>query len=277
MLSAFLSAGIEPRILACACYGMTGAIEGAFEIMVPILARAVPTEKVLLLHDTVNAHAGALSGEPGVIVIGGTGSIAYGVNAEGQEARAGGWSYLMGDEGSAYWIGLRALSAITKSSDGRCPATRLLPAILDFMAVADLNALRAKIHYETPERPEIARIAGVVGNLAAEGDAVAQGIMAAAGQELAMAALAVLIRLSMWAEPSPVALVGGVFQAGEVVMEPFRAALHEESPLACIVTPRFPPVVGSLLLALRELGISSTPQVFRQIEDTLSPFREAIQ
>ena len=79
------------------------------------------------------------------------------------------------------------------------------------------------------------------------------------------------------AEPSQVAPVGGVFQAGEAVMEPFLTTLHEESALACIVTPRFPPVVGSLLLALRSLDISSTPQVFRQIEDTLSPFGEAIQ
>ena len=183
----------------------------------------------------------------------------------------------MGDEGSAYWIALRTLSAITKSYDSRCPATILLPAVLDFMAVVDLNALRAKIHYETPERSEIARIAGVVSHLATEGDVVAREIMAAAGQELAVAVLAVLRRLNMLAEPAPVAPVGGVFQAGAVVMEPFIASLHKESPLARIVTPRFPPVVGSLLLALHALSVVPDPQVFRQIEETLSPFREIVQ
>jgi N-acetylglucosamine kinase-like BadF-type ATPase len=261
----FLNAGVTPRPLACACYG----ISGAQEAMRPILEEIAPAEKLLLVHDTVNAHMGAFGGQPGVIVIAGTGSCAYGVNAEGREARTGGWGYLLGDEGSGYWIALRALSAITKAADGRGRPTRLTEGILRALKVSNLTALHAKMYYDTPPRPETARLATVVAEAAAAGDVVAQEIMLAAAQELAAASAAVLRQLGMLSEPAQVAMVGGIAQAGPVIQEPFRAALQAEAPLARVVPPRFPPVVGSLLLALQALGIALAPSVFEQITATM--------
>ncbi|MEX2047265.1 MAG: BadF/BadG/BcrA/BcrD ATPase family protein, partial [Chloroflexota bacterium] len=91
-----------------------------------ILARhAPPGAKLLVTHDAIAAlYAGNPTG-CGVVLIAGTGSIAYGRNAEGEEDRAGGWGYLIGDEGSAVWCGLEALRAISHSVDGRGAPTRM--------------------------------------------------------------------------------------------------------------------------------------------------------
>ena len=78
---------------------------------------------VLVVNDALVAlEAGAGDG-PGIVLIAGTGSICYGRNEEGQAARAGGWGYMLGDEGSGWWIGRRALSAVMRQFDGRGPAT----------------------------------------------------------------------------------------------------------------------------------------------------------
>lgn len=267
----FLNAGLAPRPVACACYGISGALEA----MRPILQETTPADKLLLVHDTVNAHMGAFGGEPGVIVIAGTGSCAYGVNAKGQEATVGGWGYLLGDEGSGYWIALRALSAITKAADGRGRPTQLSVSILQALGVPDLTALHAKMYYDTPSRTETARLATVVAEAAKAGDAVAQEIMLAAAQELALACAAVLRQLDMLTEPAQVAVVGGLAKAGPVILEPFRLALQAEAPLARVVPPCFPPVVGSLLLGLRALGVAITPPMLAQITSSLSRLQEA--
>src|SRR5438128_1339137 len=78
---------------------------------------------------------------PGIVIVSGTGSIAYGRNANGEAARAGGWGHMIGDEGSGYWIGREALTAVMRAADGRGPATGLSDDILAYFQVTDVSHL----------------------------------------------------------------------------------------------------------------------------------------
>jgi hypothetical protein len=112
---------------------MTGVSALASEIAQAML----PQAQVLVHHDSITALAGASVGQPGVIVIAGTGAVAYGQLADGRSFRSGGWGYLMGDEGSGYDLGIGALRAITQASDGRGTSTCLIEMIPQYFALAD--------------------------------------------------------------------------------------------------------------------------------------------
>src|SRR5258706_8049587 len=140
------------------CLGMTGSKDQARQITEQIL----PSAAVQSHWDMVTALAGASLTRPGVVVIAGTGSIAYGRREDGRDARAGGWGYLMGDEGSGYAIGRAALQAAAHAADGRGASTRLLEAIPAYFKVHTFDDVRNTIYGATVTRPQIAGLAAVV-------------------------------------------------------------------------------------------------------------------
>ena len=125
-----------------ACVGLSGARD----VSVTIARSLMPHVEVQVEKDMVTALAGASDARPGIIVIGGTGSVAYGQNAAGETALAGGWGYLMGDEGSGYDIGLQALRAACQAQDGRGPATTLQQLILAHFDMPDLHEVHRHIY-----------------------------------------------------------------------------------------------------------------------------------
>jgi len=215
----------------------------------------VTVQHLIAEPDMVTAHAGAFGGGPGVIVIAGTGSIAYGKDAAGQQARSGGWGYAMGDEGSGYDIGRQALMAAARMEDGRGPHTSLLAALLDHFQLASLWEVRTALYGGKISRPQIAALAPLVFQACRQGDEAAQWIVDQAACHLAQLATAVLGRLC-WEEPAYVTPVGGVFQAGETIMNPFQTKLKARCPDARVVPTRYPPVIGALLLAYRAGQVS---------------------
>ncbi|MCC6445864.1 MAG: ATPase [Armatimonadetes bacterium] len=249
---AFEKAGIPLTRLQGVGMGISGSGVWA-EKMVQQLCGA---DVVAVAGDGMSSLAGATVCKPGVIIIAGTGAAAFGINAEGRQLSASGWGYVMGDEGSGYWIARRALSAATKSLDGRAPATALSEMIPAHFGLESLRTLHAKIYAFEIERPGLAAISGVVGMAAGEGDAVARRILEEAAQELALSAAAVLKGLDMPGAAPEVAPIGGVFKAGSLILEPLRAALHLLVPDARLIEPRFPPVIGALFLAYRKAGIA---------------------
>lgn len=260
--AAFADADLPLAPLAAACCGMTGGDE----YVAHLLSTIVTIKRLQVEQDLVTAHAGALAGEPGVIVIAGTGSVAFGVNATGQRARAGGWAYIMGDEGSGYDLGRQALIAAARACDGRGPTTSLLDSIVQHFGKKTLWDVRMAIYAGEIDRPAIAQLSHLVVAASAAGDQVARSILNRGGQELAEAALAVLGKLGMLEETTKVSTVGGVFQAGDAILEPFASHLLGAAPHVQIRQPIYPPVLGSVLLALRLAEIPLDASIRQQLD-----------
>lgn len=188
-----------------------------------------------------------------MIVIAGTGSIAFGRNGD-KTARAGGWGYVFGDEGGAFDIARQALRASLRMEEGWGPPTALRARLLAETGATNANEMLHRFYGPEWPRSRVARLAPVVDGAAGEGDAVAAGILSRAAQELAW--LAAAVRRQLWepGEATEVAYVGGVFQSG-TVLERFRMLAELEEGNRVIV-PRHGPAEGALLEAYRSAGLS---------------------
>src|SRR5262249_44790254 len=153
----------------------------------------------------------ALGGQPGVVVIAGTGSIALGVNAAGKTARSGGWGPTLSDEGSAYDIARRALRAVVASFDGRSEKKVLNERWVERLGVQTPAELPTVVYSEESESVEIASLADIVTEAAGDGDQVAREILTSAGKDLGRLATSVIERLGMRNDTFRVAVVGTVF------------------------------------------------------------------
>ena len=232
-----------------ACFGMSG---GAADKQA-ILAEILPVQKLIVTHDMLIALSGATGGDPGVAVNAGTGSFAFGRNAAGETARAGGWGYVFGDEGSGFDIVRQALRAALRSEEGWGPPTALHAALLDAIGARDANELLHRFY--TPEwpRPRVAALAKLVDEVALAADPVARDILANAAQQLATLALSVGRRLFTAGEPMLACYIGGVFRS-RLLLERYRQIVELEDGAHC-APPRYNPAAGALLEAYRASGI----------------------
>jgi N-acetylglucosamine kinase-like BadF-type ATPase len=205
--------------------------------------------------DAVIALSGATAGEPGIICIAGTGSIAYGRNAARKLARVGGWGYIFGDEGGAFDLTRQALRAMLRHEDGWGPDTALHQALLAETGAADANDLMHRFYTTEFPRPAIASLAKVVDQVANTGDAVARNIIVNAAQQLATAVSAVRMQLFERAQPAKVAHIGGVFKS-EMLRERFRMLVELEDGNT-VIAPCHGPAVGALIEAYRSAGVTA--------------------
>ncbi len=223
--AACLAAGLDARTVRfeAACFGMSGGPDDKREIVAGI----VKAERLMVTHDAAIALAGATETGQGIIVIAGTGSMAYGRNADGRTARAGGWGHIFGDEGGAFDIVRRALRASLRMEEGWGPATELRPALLEATGALDANAALHLFYADSWPRDRVASLASVVDLVAVEGDLVARSVLIGSADELA--ALAHIVQNLVWehgAAPE-VAYTGGVFRS-PVVAERFVADVEEK-------------------------------------------------
>jgi N-acetylglucosamine kinase-like BadF-type ATPase len=251
MDGALSAAGLSKADVAAAGFGLAGVRRlPDFERMTPRL-QTLGFEKFHLDHDAAAAWAGALECQPGVIVIAGTGSIAFGVNAQGERAIAGGWGWLLGDEGSGYWIGREALRLVCAMADGRQPPTLLMTAILQHLGLSSPDQLVDYV-YQQPglSREQVAALTQVALRCAQQNDEAAASIFGQAGWHLATTAAAVMTRLNMKGNYF-VSYVGGVWEAQPFVMPTFQRMLKS---YAQILPPRYPSAVGAAMLARKLVG-----------------------
>jgi N-acetylglucosamine kinase-like BadF-type ATPase len=250
VLEAAQEAGIKLKDVAVACVALAGISHPVhFQMMREALDRALRVKKLQLTTDARAALAGALDAGPGVVVIAGTGSIAFGINSQGQEARSGGWGYALGDEGSGYDIASRALRAVVASFDGRLQETLLTDLICRKLGVKEVADLPTVIYDKRRAWMEIAELAKLVTEAARRGDQVAISILAEAGRELGCLARSVIEKLNMRRESFRVAYVGGVFSAGRYLLDPFAELVRRVAPGAQIGPPLASPVIGAAKLA----------------------------
>ncbi|HET9319598.1 MAG TPA: BadF/BadG/BcrA/BcrD ATPase family protein [Bryobacteraceae bacterium] len=232
-----------------ACFGMSGGPDDKQVILGEILR----ARKLVVTHDALIALSGATGGEPGVVTIAGTGSIAFGRNAAGETARAGGWGFLFGDEGSGFDIARQALRAALRFEEGWGPQTSLHRALLDFAGAADANELMHRLYTREWPKPRVAALAKLVETEALASDAVARDILLNAAQQLATLAVSVRRRLFQPGEATMVCYIGGVFRTG-MLLERYRQLVELEDGTWC-APPRYNPAAGALLEAYRAAGL----------------------
>jgi N-acetylglucosamine kinase-like BadF-type ATPase len=207
----------------------------------------LPSDALTIVHDTAIAHAGALGGNPGIIVIAGTGSVAFAKNASGETALAGGWGYLFGDEGSAFWLARDAISDAMRDADGG-EQSELQSIILEHFARPTLRALVRAFYAGEISRSELAAFAPAILRLAAEGNERASQHVRDAAAALVLNAKYAADRTRMRAPD--VAFIGGLMQ-NALLNEHVNHWMRELLPDARRVDPQRDAAEGALLLAYR--------------------------
>lgn len=263
------TAKIDPRQLRRACIGAAGAgREEIARVVREIVAEAIAGE-IEVVGDMEIALQAALGGGPGVIVIAGTGSIAYGRDARGRTARAGGWGFAISDEGSAHWIGRAAVAALLRaadqaSSDGsssgqasidRCltdsGAQEISPLFREMKSIWKLDSLERLVRTAN-SNPDFAELLPAVLAAADAGDEPARQVLAQAGRELAQLAGIVLWQLFPEQRSAvPMAMVGGVFRHAAMIRELFYNQVHTAHPQVVLHPEVVEPVQGALQMARR--------------------------
>jgi len=249
-------AGTTPERLAYSFLGLPayGEVRGDIPAIDAAVRVALGSDRFRCDNDMVCGWAGSLGGEDGINVISGTGSMTYGERA-GARARVGGWGELIGDEGSAYWIGVRGLRAFSQMSDGRRRPGPLLDVVRARLELAaDVDLIDLVTHRWRGERAQVAALAPLVVEAARQGDPGAGEILDDAAAELATLVAATRQRLGYGpGEPVPVSYSGGVFGADQI-RRAFTRALAGRSVDYQVRAPLFSPVLGAALYAARLAG-----------------------
>jgi len=235
--------------------GLAGARREELRLRMREALSETGISEIEVVGDADIALYGATDGEPGLVVIAGTGSICCGINGSGKQLCAGGWGPIVGDEGGASWIARRALSAIARAADGRGPETALAAAAIAYFHISATDDLSTAIYAPTLTNERIAGFARRVAKAARAKDQVAREILAQAGKELGLAAAAVIRRLKMERELFQVAFVGGVFSdGGELVLASMREEVKKIAAKAYLAPPRFSPAVAAARMAREHLN-----------------------
>lgn len=243
------------EMVAQVALGLTGGKNGLPMVESWITDR-LPQATARVYHDSRSNYAGANPQQgPGVLVIAGGGSIAWGLAPNGRDTFAGGWGYLLDDVGSGYEMSRQAILAVLRGWQQMGPATLLQKALLEHFGYQEVWDLRMAIY--RLERPQIAGILPVLAQTAAH-DPVALGILQAGGQGLAQLAAGVMRQLDFW-NPT-VYPTGGAFKVSQVARA-FAEELTRLAPAAQVGLPRLPPLAGCVVLALAALGPITVNQV----------------
>ncbi|GAB4571205.1 MAG: BadF/BadG/BcrA/BcrD ATPase family protein [Anaerolineae bacterium] len=242
---AISEAGVHRDAISAVGIGIAGAAANHAEAWLrEVLTGVLPRALAAPSSDVEIALIGAHGGQPGVLVLAGTGSVALGVDHAGRRARAGGWGYLLGDEGGGFWLGVEAMRAVARATDSRGPATTLQTRVFDALQVNSTQAMVQWLYGLQPVNVQaVARLAPLVCEAAVEGDPVAEQLVKHGAQELAGLVEAVITRLSI-TQPR-------IAFAGSLLTEPtpVRDQLCRLLGIAAPVDPLYPPVIGAALLA----------------------------
>ena len=186
----------------------------------------------------------------GIVVIAGTGSVAFGRNEALEEARAGGWGPTLGDEGSGFSIARKGLSAVVRAFDGRGPKTLISDLICTHHEMCNPNDLPYFVHSPNTHAADIAVYCRIVIEAATRGDVEATRIVEEEGRELGIAVAAVARRLNMTETPFPLAYVGGAFNAGVLIIAPMIRELQQHAPYAALQPAAEIPAMGAARMAI---------------------------
>ena len=232
--------------LQALCAGIAGVDRPAtHRPLMAWLRQHIPAKHYVLLTDAEIALRAGLGQSPGVLVISGSGSIAFARDDRGHLLRAGGWGVPFDDIGSGYDLGRKAIGAALRDFDGRGPRTRLQAKVCQALKLSQITQVVMR-----PLTPQgVANLFPVVLDAALRRDALARELLCEAGRDLAELPLALLRRLGWLGRLVPVICAGGVFRSSALVRRSFARHLHARAPNARVLQLRHPPVEGALALA----------------------------
>ena len=245
---------------ASAHFGMTGGSDYKEEI----IGEIVRADRLTVGHDAPTALFGATAGEPGIVVIAGTGSVVYGENAWGETTKIGGLGYLFSDEGSGFWLALQIVRLAIKEQDGLIEPAGLERLVLDFFGREKIRQLTDDFYNGKMTRDELASFARAAHAAAEAGNASIREQIEFGANVLIEGVVGAARRLK-FQNDFPVAGVGGMFRA-PLMKEIFMASLKTKTPAAIFVEPRFNPAEGALLLAFRQAEIVINENLLLNLE-----------
>ncbi len=247
---AFAQAKLHPRQITGAVAGMAGAGRRSVARKLLIyLVEQFPTATVHVATDLEVALEAAVGNGPGVVLVAGTGSAAYGRNAAGETSRAGGYGPWIGDEGSAYDIGRRAVAAVAQTRDRNGPVTILAEMIATTLECPTWDDLTDRIAGNAGEF--FTRVFGVVVEAAEAEDSTAREILFSAALELSRLAMSVARSLGLREQEFTLAKAGGVFGHSPTLEAMLDSVLRSGLPGAKICALEVSPAVGAARMAQR--------------------------
>lgn len=232
----------EFDIIAIGTTGLTSADYDARKLR-ELLEPQLQVGQIMLTHDSVSSYLGALGEKPGVVVAAGTGVVVLGVGQHAT-ARVDGWGNIMGDLGSAYWIGAQVLASAMQAHDGRGPDTILKAVVMQRWPQLEDAYIQLQ---NDPDKIAVVASFAQEATAAAPTDPVAAGIVQQAAEHLAHSAATALQSCALQGSAARVALLGGVFKSG-LIRERFVQALGQKVGHVELVEPKADGLSGISLM-----------------------------
>lgn len=250
----------EETVFAAAHFGMTGGADFKREIIGGI----VKAGHLRVGHDAPTALFGATAGEPGIVVIAGTGSVVYGENERGESAQIGGLGYLFSDEGSGFWLAAQIVRLAIKEQDGLIEPAGLQELVLDFFERQKIREVTNDFYFAKISRDKLASFAQAAHDAALQGNNIISEQIKGGARVLVESAVSAARRLK-FEKSFPVAGVGGMFR-GALMKKYFTESLNESSAAAVYAEPHFSPPIGALLLAYKQAKIEINDKLLTNLE-----------
>lgn len=209
----------------------------------------ISSKNLLVENDLKAAFYSGVEQNQGILLIAGTGSIVAGWN-ENKEVIVGGWDYLLGDQGSGFWIGQKALQITCHFIDGLSPKTLLSEIILKKLQIKTEADLMRKI-YSLETIKTIASLAPLVDLAAEKGDKTAKQILIEAANELVIRANLVIQKLNFRNKKFPLVLIGSVFKS-KIVLTQVKKEIKKFAPRVDFIQPKQEPAIGAVKLAIEK-------------------------
>ena len=256
-ITSLIKKGLDGRSVkdcAAICIGTAGIsredVRSNLEAIIKKLGFTCP---YTITTDSHTAHAGALSGRDGIVVIAGTGAICLGIKDK-ESIRVGGYGHIVDDEGSAYYIGRLILRAVVRAEDGRDPKTLLRDLVFEKLGIKQLPELISWIYSPERIKKDIASLATLVEEAAMKGDKTAFEIEEKAGKELAILCEPAI---KFMGNNCTIAVSGSVLQRNERIRDYFKEEVEARHPWGfgtdagiCVIDAQYEADYGAMLLAL---------------------------